>query len=313
MKWKQIRKFLPVIGIGLFIYLLIKLDIKKIFLEIENINLSYIAIALILIALFFVTQTLKWFIIARKQKIAIPFKDAFMINLISSFYGFITPSKIGSVMRVDYLREYNPNTGKGFSNFVIDKVLDLSSLFVFAITFAFIFYEEIISTTYLYVIIGFFALLIFLSFFFYKKERSKPLLRFVYRVLIPNRMKEKSKMLFGSFYEDIPSLPFLFFAFIVNLFNWIVDYSGMYFMCLALGINIGFIPLLAILPISTLVAQIPITINGYGIRELTMITLFGLFGVGAVKVFSMSILSIFLTNVIPSLFAILFIFLRKRK
>jgi len=132
-------------------------------------------------------------------------------------------------------------------------------------------------------------------------------------MVIPKRMKEKSKILFGSFYDDIPSIPFLSLVFIVNLFNWIVDYAGMYFMGLALGINIGFIPFLAILPISTLIAQIPITINGYGTRELAMISLFGFFGVEAVKIFSLSILNIILTNIIPSLFAILLIFLRKRK
>lgn len=312
MKWKKIRRYLPIIGIALFIYLLIRLDVTKIFQEIENINFSYLAVAVILIAFFFVTQTLKWFVIARKQKIAIPFWSAFRINLISSFYGFITPSKIGSVIRIDYLREHNPNTGKGFSNFVMDKVLDLSSLFVLAITFAFIFYKRIISSTYLYIIIGIFLLIISLSLFFYKKEASKPFLRFIYRIIIPKRMKEKSKVLFGTFYQDIPSLPFLFLVFIINLFNWVVDYAGMYFMGLALGVNIGFIPLLAILPISTLVAQLPITINGYGTRELTMISLFGLFGVAAVKVFSMSILNIILTNIIPSLFAILLIFLKRK-
>ncbi len=314
MKLGQIiRKFLPVIGIGLFIYLLIKLDITKIFKEIENVNLFYLSIALALVAFFFVTQTIKWFVIARKQKITIPFKDAFRINLISSFYGFITPSKIGSVVRVDYLRNYKGDTGKGLSNFVIDKVLDLTSVFVLAITFAFIFYEKIIPITSLYVIIGIFLLIIFLSLFFYKKKVSKPFLRFIYKMIIPKRMKEKSKALLGSFYDDMPSLGFLFPVFILNLFNWVVDYSAMYFMSLALGINIGFIPFLAVLPISTLVTQIPITINGYGIRELTMISLFGFFGVEAVKVFSMSILNIILTNVIPSIVAILFLFRRERK
>jgi hypothetical protein len=64
--------------------------------------------------------------------------------------------------------------------------------------------------------------------------------------------------------------------------------------------------------ISTLVAQIPITINGLGTRELTQISLFRLFDVEAVKVFSMSILNIFLASVIPSIIAILFLF-RKEK
>lgn len=313
MEWKRVRKIIPIIGIALFVYLLIKLDVTKIFKEIQNINLLYVLIALGLSVLFLVTQTLKWFVIARKQKISVPFKEAFKINLIGNFYGFITPSKIGSVMRADYLRDYRGNAGKGLSNFFMDKVLDLSSLFVLAITFAFIFYREIVSSAYLYVIIGIFILMVSLSLFFYKKEASKPFLRFIYHRIIPQRMKEKSKLLFSAFYEDMPSLPFLFLIFLVNLFNWIIGYAGMYFMGLALGINLGFIPFLAILPIATLIAQIPITIDGLGTRELTMISLFGLFNVEAVKVFSMSILNIVLINVIPAFFAICLIFVRRKK
>ena len=312
MSWKHVRRFLPIIGVGLFVYLLIfRVGITKIFQEIEHVNLYYVAVVFVLVFIFFVTQTAKWWIIARKQKINVSFKEAFKINLVSNFYGFITPSKLGSIIRVDYLKGKG-DTGRGLSNFVIDKVLDLSSLFILAISFGFIFYQKIISSTYLFFIIGLFLLMITIAFIFYKKDATKPLLRFVHRVLIPSKMKEKSRELFDSFYKDMPPLGFLFFVFIINLVNWIIDYTSMYFMALALGIDIGFVPFLAILPISTLVAQIPITINGFGTREITMISLFGLFGVPEVKVLSMSILNILATNVIPSLIALPFLFRRER-
>ncbi len=312
MRWKKIRKFLPILGIGLFIYLLIKVDVTKIFQELKNVNLFYVSLAILFTGIFFVTQTLKWFVIARKQKIKVPFREALRMNLLSSFYGFITPSKVGSVIRIDYLKKYG-DTGKGISNFVIDKVLDLSSLFILAIVFGFIFYKKIISSTSLYIILAVFFILILASLFFYKKEASKPFLKFVYKVLVPNRLKEKSKIMFGTFYDDMPPIIFLLGVAIINIINWIIDYAAIYFMGLSVGINLGFIPFLAILPISTLVAQIPITINGYGTRELTMISLFGLFGAEAVKVFSMSILNIAVTNILPSIFAILLLFRRERK
>ena len=311
MRWNRIKKFLPIIGVGLFVYLLIKYKVVNILKEIENVNLSYLAIAVSLVLFFFVTQTTKWFVIAKKQRINVSFWEAFKINLVSNFYGFVTPAKIGSIIRVDYLKNKG-DTGRGISNFVIDKVLDLGSLFILAIAFGFVFYQKIISSAYLFFIISIFLLMISVSFIFYKKNAGKPILRFVHRILIPERMKEKSRELFDSFYRDMPSLGFLFFVFIINLVNWIVDYTGMYFMALSLGIDIGFIPFLAILPISTLVAQIPITINGFGVREVTMISLFGLFGVEAVKVLSMSVLNILITAVIPSIIAMLFLFRRER-
>jgi len=312
MKFGQIvRRLLPIIGISIFIYLLIKLNIINILKEIEKVNWYYLSIALIFIFIFFITQTLKWFVIARKQKIEIPFKDAFKINLISNFYGFVTPSKIGSIMRIDYLKKYKGDTGKGLSNFVIDKVLDLSSLFILAIGFGIIFYANLISTAYWLLIFSIFAIMITLSLIFYKKELSRPLLKFIYRIFIPKKFKEKSREIFYSFYQDMPSLGFLLLVFVLNLINWVLDYLLIYYVGLSLGISMKFIPFLVIMIISTLVAQIPITINGLGTRELTQISLFGLFGVEAVKVFSMSLLNIFLTGIIPSLVAILFLFRKK--
>ncbi len=312
MNWKTIKKYLPIAGIALFIYLIIKLNVFEIFNQIKNLIPSYLLIAIILTGVLFVLQTLKWFVMARKQKINIPFREAFKINLVSNFYGFITPAKLGTAIRANYLKKYSGNIGKGVSNFVIDKVLDLCSLFILVIGFGFVFYKKILPAEYLYALILIFLIMICCFLLFYKKENSRILLRFVYNKLIPEKLKEKSRMLFHSFYEDIPSIWFLLFVLIINLAVWIIDYTIIYLVGLSLGIRVDFFYFILILPVSTLVAQIPITINGFGTRELTLISLFGLLGISAVKVFSMSILSIMIVNIIPSLIAIIFI-LSERK
>jgi len=308
----KIRKLIPIVGIGIFIYLLIKLDVTKVFEELRTIRLEYLWIALLLMVIFLATQTLKWFVIARKQKINVPFGEAFKINLISSFYGFVTPSKIGSIVRIDYLKKYGGDTGKGISNFVVDKVLDLTSLFCLVIGFGLLINQKIVSENYFYFVLGMLVVMISFFFIFYKKENTRFLLKFVYKKLIPARLKEKTRILFDSFYKDLPSFGFLASVFMINLLNWIVNYTLLYSASLALGINVKFSYFLIILPISTLIAQIPITINGLGTRELTMIGLFGLLGVSAVKVFSMSLLSIFITNILPAIFAIILIIKRRK-
>lgn len=314
MNWKKIKRYLPIIGIGIFVYLLIKLNVIDVLKQISSVIPIYIFIAIIFTLIYFIFQTLKWFIIARKQKVKIPFKDAFKINIITNFYGFITPAKLGTILRADYLHKYEGGNGKGLSNFVLDKVLDLSSLFFLTIIFGFIFYSqrEIISLNLLYFFIGIFILMVLFSLLFYRKESSRFLLRFFYRTLIPEKSKERAKVAFNSFYENIPSIRFLLFVFVINLISWAINYLTAYFIGLSLGINVDFSVFLSILPISTLVAQIPITINGLGTRELTMISLFGLFDVGAVKVFSMSVLTMIIMSIIPSIIAIFFTFEKEK-
>jgi glycosyltransferase 2 family protein len=313
MKWDKIRKFLPIVGISIFVYLLIKLDITKVFGEFKTLNWNYLSIALILMVVFFTTQTLKWFVIARRQKITVPFKEAFKINLISSFYGFVTPSKVGSIVRMNYLKKYGGDTGKGISNFIVDKVLDLSSLFILVVGFGLLINQKLVSENYFYFVLAMFIAMVSFFLIFYKKSNTQFLLKWIYRKFIPERLKDKTRTLFESFYRDMPSLGFLIFAFGINLLNWIVNYTVLYFTSLALGIDVKFSYFLIILPISTLVAQIPITINGLGTRELTMISLFGILGISAVKVFSMSLLSIVITNIIPSILAIIFLLKKEPK
>ncbi|MDO8517225.1 MAG: lysylphosphatidylglycerol synthase transmembrane domain-containing protein [Nanoarchaeota archaeon] len=296
----KIKKYLPLAGIAIFIYLLFKINILNVFSEIEKADLTLLFIAILLTFVYEIFQTLKWFLIARKQKISVSFLEAFKINFMTNFYGFVTPSKIGTIIRADYLKKYTKNIGKGISNFTIDKLLDLTSLFVLVVFFILVFRNKFnfIPLNYVF-FFGFVLLTLFLV--FYNKERSKFLLRIVYRKFVPKRMQEKAKLTFESFYEDLPTKKFLFLVFLVNLIDWIIIYLVNYFVGLSLGINLDLMYFLAILPIATLIAQIPITINGLGTREATMIYLFGLFGIEAAKVFSMSILVLLISGVLPSI------------
>jgi len=255
---------------------------------------------------------LKWFVIARKQKINVPFWEANRINIISSFYGSITPSKIGSIIRAEYLKKYTNNIGKGVSNFVLDKVLDLGSLFFLAIFFS-LFLKDIIGpSVMIYSTILLFAVFI-LTLVFYNKERARFLLGFVYRRALPDKTKKMAKGTFNSFYEDIPKKRFMLVAFLLNLVNWMTIYFATYLIGLSVGINLPFFYFLAFLPIGTIVAQIPISINGLGTREAVLISLFALFNISATKVFSMSILSLFFTMIIPSLLAIYLIYTSRKR
>lgn len=306
----KVKKYLPIIGIALLVYILAKVGISQIFDEISKANLLFLLVAMFFVFLSLITGTLKWFIIAHKQKIKIPFWKAFRINLTCLFYGFITPSKIGSVIRSDYLKKYNKNhLGKGVSNYVLDKILDLCSLVFLAVVFSFAF-RNLISINYFYFAIGGFILLTSLLIIFRDKNRSKSILKIFYR-LIPKKMKNKARNGFYSFYEDMPKKRYFILFFLFNVVNWIVIYTITFFVGISLGINLSFFYFLAILPIATLVGQIPITISGLGTREATMIGLFGLLGIGAAKIFSMSIISLFIGGIIPAIIGSLLI-IKKR-
>jgi uncharacterized protein (TIRG00374 family) len=229
----------------------------------------------------------------------------------SGFYGAITPSRIGTITRARFLKDYS-STGKGVSNFILDKILDLGSLLFMAIFSSYLLKDLLGISTIIYFSIILFGMFI-LTIIFLKKERAKFLLRFFYRKFIPEKSKEKAKATFDSFYEDIPKKRFLIWAFLLNMLNWSFLYFSTYIIGISVGINLPFYYYLGFLSVGTLVAQIPISINGLGTREAVLISLFGLFDISAAKIFSMSLVSLFFNTIIPAIFAMLFLYLENKK
>jgi uncharacterized protein (TIRG00374 family) len=297
MNWK---KYFSLIGIAIFLYILFKIDILQVIEEIKNADIFYMIIALIFVFLIFVFQTLKWLVIAVKQGINIPFIEAFKINLMTNFYGFVTPSKLGTIIRAEYLKKYSADIGKGFCNFVLDKIMDMSSLIFTAIVFSFVIKDKLtfLPINLFIILFLFFAIS---TIVFVNKSRAKILLGFFYKRFIPEKMKEKAKITFDSFYDSIPKKRHFILFFILNLITWIIIYTASYFVGKSLGIELSFWYFLAILPIATFISMIPISINGLGTREAALISLFSLFGVSPEKVFSMSLITLFITGIIPSI------------
>ena len=308
----KFKKYLPLVGILIFAYLLFRLNVWSILGEIKNTNLFFLSIAMTMVLVSFFTSTLKWFVIARQQKIKVPFEYALKINLMSGFYGFVTPSRIGSMIRIEYLKKFaNDRYGKGISNYILEKILDVSSLMILILVSSFFFRKALSMNYFNYALVGVGAIFI-VAIVFMNEGRSKMILKIFYMKILPKKIKETAKVGFYSFYEDMPERKFFPIFIIFSLTNWVILYSIFYFIGLSVGINISFFYFLLFMPLTTFIGQIPITINGLGTREAAMISLFGLLGIPGTKIFSMSLINLVINGILPSIIGMLLI-LRDKK
>ncbi|MBI4116675.1 flippase-like domain-containing protein [Candidatus Pacearchaeota archaeon] len=309
----RIKKYLPMVGIAIFLYLLFKLDAANILNEIKNADLFFLFVAIFLVLVSFFTSTLKWFFVAKKQGINVGFSQAVKINMMSGFYGFVTPSRIGSVIRIEYLKDINNNKlGKTASNYVLEKILDLSSLIILMIVSSFVL-RSILSMTYFYYAIGGFFVILIFTVIFLDRERAKSILRIFYLKFLPKKIKETAKDGFYSFYESAPEKKYFVLFLMLSMANWIILYSVFFFIGLSVGIKTSFFYFLLFMPITTFIGQIPITINGLGTREAAMISLFGLLGISATKIFSMSLINLVINGIFPAIIGMLLILKNKEK
>ena len=102
---KKLGKFIPIIGLVLFIYIIHDIGIDKIAKAFSQIPIQYLALASILLIPRFLLFTYGWYYLCKKQKMYPGFYFLFKTYFIGIFYGNVIPGGIGGHIRILYLKE----------------------------------------------------------------------------------------------------------------------------------------------------------------------------------------------------------------
>ncbi|MCK5258249.1 MAG: flippase-like domain-containing protein, partial [Thermoplasmatales archaeon] len=295
--FKQAKKFLPLIGIAIFVYIVYNLDIEKIIVVFLSINPIFIICSLTLTIPRLIIRNTAWQIIQKEQKITISFFQSLKIFLIGYFYGSITPGYIGQLMRVPYMKEKTGAPyGKLFVNSLMETIIHTLSLYGMMLIGSLLVMGVLPEL--LYISGTWVVLLAIILFYFVKRERGEKLFRLLIQYLIPKELKTNLYRFVDTFYTDFPEIKKLLLPLILGIFTWIIIFSQEYIIVLALGIDIPYLYFLLLFPIANVVGFIPITFAGLGTRELTAIFLFStLFGVVEEEVFVFTLLGFVITDI----------------
>ena len=125
-----------VITIGLIIYLLSNLNLNTLYKAFLEINFYFILLTAPFIVLMYFIKTQKWNILLDSINLRIPFYNALKIILIGTFYGALTPGRVGEVSRSFYL---DAKKSKTIPTVIFDRILDVFCLLFMSIISIFIF------------------------------------------------------------------------------------------------------------------------------------------------------------------------------
>lgn len=311
--FKYAKRFLPLIGIIIFVYLIYRLGVEDIIDAISQISPFYIVISLVLTIPVVIFRNYAWQLILKEQKIEVSFLTSLKILLIGYFYGTITPGYLGQVMRVPYLKERTGDPyGKLFINVFIETAIRTLSLYVMMVVGALLIiglFPELFHITFAWFVISTIILL-----YFIKKERGEKLLCFLIQCFIPKRAKSHFNRFVDTFYQDFPKIRKLFFPLFLGGFTWVIIFTQEYLIVLGLGLNIPYFYFLFLFPIANTAGFIPITFAGLGTRELTAIFIFStLFFIAEEKIFVLSILGFLITDISISFIGFLLSLTETRK
>jgi len=294
---KQVKRFLPFIGIIIFFYLIYSLEVEKIVEAFLKLDPRLIIFALALTLPRIVIRNYAWQLIQKEQKISLTFFSSLKIFLIGFFYGVITPGYIGQLMRVPYMKEKTKAPyGKLFVNSTMEVIIHTLSLYGMMIVGALLVIgaiPELLYITVLWVII-----LAVILFYFIKKERGEKLFFTLIKYLIPAKYKNSFNTFVGTFYLDFPKVKKLLLPLFIGISTWIIIFSQEYIVVLALGVDIPYLYFLLLFPIANTVGFLPVTFAGLGTRELTSILLFStLFAAGEEEILVFTLVGFIITDI----------------
>lgn len=296
MNWKTIGK--AVVSFGLMFYLISKLDINAIYETFVQMDIVLLSFSLPFIIIMYLIKAKKWQALLNCINIRIPIRRSLEIILIGTFYGALTPGRAGEVSRAFYL---NAESSRSIPTVIMDRIIDMVCLLILSALSIVLFFNDR-NLIYLMGLV----MAIFISgtvlitnerivthvfgMFSQSTEYKENYLRTI-REIAGNK-----KVIFSVF-----SLT-LGYYFLNLIVYWIVIKS----------LNPALNSLLTFsLPIIVVLGNFPISISGFGVRELVSVTIFNLLNESSAYGFSCSVILYFLTSLTPAIFG--FILTLKKK
>ncbi len=263
-----IQKYLPLLGIGLLVYILFQYDLQKILAGLLLINWYHLVAALLLFSVNIFFRIWRWFRILKDTYPDIGFKESTAFYLSSVFYGTVTPGRVGELYKMRLVSRQGGTPGQAFFLGIVDRLLDILFLLGFIVLFLGAFFPRV-GEQFGYAVAGLLLLAGALAWYILG-ERLLIWLQGIWRFKLLEHLLELTRA-----FKTFISKRVFFESLLYTGLSWFLYvFSGSLFAG-AMQINISLFALAMAFFLAIIVALVPVTFQGVGTRELILIQ-FGL-------------------------------------
>ncbi|MCX7995058.1 MAG: flippase-like domain-containing protein [candidate division WOR-3 bacterium] len=298
------------IGVGLIVFLLLKLDVEKVISNIKNMNTGYLFCALIPYLFFIIFSAWRWQVLLDYKRINMNFKDSLIIYFIALFFNNFLPTTVGGdVMRIVYTMKDRKTDA--LAVVIADRMLGFIGLFIFglfAVIYLYLFQKrsEFISI----MVIGLVLLVLITSALFSKRIYS------VLHPVVANLKILRIGEMINNLHRTMTEFGSAWNVIIICLLHSIIIQALLalspFLVLRSMGnFQISIIPFFIYLPIINVISMIPVSFNALGVRENAYVLLFSRAGLNGETSLTVSLVSFFLVFIWSLLGGIFFIFYKK--
>ncbi len=289
----RLSKILPVIGLALFVFIIARAGPLKIVQVLSDVDLYYLLLSIGMVALVTVLKGFKWKMVIGMHGCDYRFSQSVRVWLIGALTGIITPGRAGDLIRALYLNKHCKGLGRCISTVVIDRAIELAVALVFASFGIVLFSAWFGESALLYVVITFVVIGFALLGLMFRKSFMRRALRPIFRVFVPARHEDRMRASFHEFYGSMGDIRkrrgSLAAVSIFSVGIWLIQILEVQIFALALGIQIDYLYMLAVLSIVVIIELIPVSVSGIGTRDAFLVFSLGLIGVSPELAIALSI------------------------
>lgn len=270
LSWK-IRLAGTVASVILLIWLLIQQDWTSIIDAIADLPIWYVLISALLLILRQAIHAFRWFLLVRAQAIPLKYVEALKMVYSGLFVSNFLPSMVGGdVVKIAGLLQKTENRVAGTASVVVDRILGAIGMLV-ALPFSLPLIKSLFSSN-----------LFWGGFIIGIKPRIPNFLR------APIERLSLALKLWASQPER------LFAALLASWTGMFLNFVAIWLLAQGLGMSVTLAEVVGASAISYYITIIPLSINGYGIRELTIVVLYTQLGAMVEQSSALALLSRFI-------------------
>jgi uncharacterized protein (TIRG00374 family) len=299
------RSLLPFVGIAIFFLIILNVDFPTVLSVIGGTDVYMFVLATSLSVPIVALKAFKWRVIVNSYNARFPFVSAIEGWLIGFSLGIITPGRVGEVSRAYYLKQKSGMSfGKSVTTVFIDRVIDISVLFLFAIMGIAFFINTFSGLMGIEAYFAaFFAAFLVLVVLVTRKGIITAVAGPVFRRLAPPRYKQRLNSAYHDFYQGFSDLSKsrVTLSILVSFAIWIISILQYYTLSSSLGIDINILFFFSIVPVVALLDALPISFSGIGTRDAGLVFFFSLLSISSEPAISLSLLVLASTYLVTGL------------
>lgn len=268
----QLTKIL--ISLVLVIFLLTKLGIREITFQFASANFWWILVGILIFSLSNILGSIQWLLLMRTRGIQIPFFQVLSYYYVGLFFNnFLIGYVGGDAVRIYDISKKSGDSTNAISTVFFDRLIGFVMLTTLALVAGIAWRNIFHSKTIIFVTSIIFICWI-ISFIIFFNDRFAQKIGWAFRFIFPPKINDKIREFYSNLnsykYQRKTLLLVFLISFLIQTFRILVHY----FAALSVGLDIHIKYFFVFVPVIALLASLPISIGGIGIRESSGVALF---------------------------------------